>query len=79
MSDVLQTVALGFSKFCDLFTEEEWEGYEYFVGMFSGTILLMGLTVISYLQILVSRLSSNHVARGTHFFQPRFLVQRRTR
>jgi hypothetical protein len=25
----LQTVALGFSKFCELFTEEEWEGFEY--------------------------------------------------
>ena len=24
-----KTVALGFSEFCDLFTEEEWKGYEY--------------------------------------------------
>ncbi|KAI0361287.1 phosphoglycerate mutase-like protein [Trametes cingulata] len=24
-----ETVALGFSAFCDLFTEEEWKGYEY--------------------------------------------------
>lgn len=24
-----QTVALGYSKFCELFTEEEWEGFEY--------------------------------------------------
>jgi len=24
-----ETVALGFSAFCDLFTQEEWEGYEY--------------------------------------------------
>ncbi|KZT40083.1 phosphoglycerate mutase-like protein [Sistotremastrum suecicum HHB10207 ss-3] len=24
-----ETVALGFSSFCDLFTEEEWKGYEY--------------------------------------------------
>ncbi|KAG1816550.1 histidine phosphatase superfamily [Suillus variegatus] len=25
-----ETVALGYSKFCDLFTEEEWEGFEYY-------------------------------------------------
>ena len=24
-----ETVALGYSVFCDLFTEEEWEGFEY--------------------------------------------------
>ena len=24
-----QTVALGYSKFCGIFTEEEWEGFEY--------------------------------------------------
>ena len=32
-----ETVALGFSKFCDLFTYDEWEGYEYSVDLsFSG-------------------------------------------
>ena len=25
----LQTVAIGYSKFCELFTEEEWEGFDY--------------------------------------------------
>ena len=24
-----ETVALGYSKFCELFTEEEWEGFDY--------------------------------------------------
>jgi len=24
-----QTVALGYSKFCELFTQDEWEGFEY--------------------------------------------------
>jgi len=24
-----ETVALGFSAFCDIFTEEEWKGFEY--------------------------------------------------
>ena len=27
-----ETVALGYSAFCDLFTEEEWWGYEYAIG-----------------------------------------------
>lgn len=27
-----ETVALGFSRFCELFTEEEWKGFEYWVG-----------------------------------------------
>lgn len=26
-----ETVGLGYSEFCDLFTYEEWEGYEYSV------------------------------------------------
>ena len=29
-----ETVALGYSRFCDLFTEEEWKGYEYAIGEF---------------------------------------------
>ena len=29
---LLQTVSLGFSAFCDVFTEDEWKGFEYFVG-----------------------------------------------
>jgi hypothetical protein len=29
---ILQTVALGYSSFCDLFTEEEWIGYSYLNG-----------------------------------------------
>ncbi|KAJ7469951.1 acid phosphatase [Mycena galericulata] len=28
-----ETVALGYSAFCDLFTEEEWEGYEYSIDL----------------------------------------------
>jgi len=31
----LQTVALGFSKFCELFTEKEWEGFDYAYAIFS--------------------------------------------
>ncbi len=28
----LQTVSLGFSEFCGVFTEDEWKGFEYFIG-----------------------------------------------
>ena len=28
-----ETVALGYSKFCDLFTKDDWKGYEYRFGM----------------------------------------------
>lgn len=31
-AETFQTVALGYSAFCDLFTEEEWKGYEYATG-----------------------------------------------
>ena len=29
---VYETVALGYSTFCDLFTDEEWEGFDYAIG-----------------------------------------------
>ncbi|KAG2159736.1 histidine phosphatase superfamily [Suillus bovinus] len=57
-----ETVALGYSKFCDLFTEEEWEGYEYYVdlnfwyssGPGNPTAAAQGL---GWVQELVSRLT----------------------
>ncbi|KAG2350244.1 phosphoglycerate mutase-like protein [Suillus weaverae] len=57
-----ETVALGYSKFCDLFTEKEWEGYEYYVdlnfwysnGPGNPTASALGL---GYVQELVSRLT----------------------
>lgn len=30
-----QSVALGFSLFCPLFTENDWEAFEYVLGMLS--------------------------------------------
>jgi len=35
-----ETVAIGYSKFCELFTEEEWEGFNYALVLFSFVILL---------------------------------------
>ena len=29
LTAVVQTVAIGYSKFCELFTEEEWKGFNY--------------------------------------------------
>ncbi|KAG1908216.1 histidine phosphatase superfamily [Suillus fuscotomentosus] len=55
-----ETVALGHSKFCGLFTEKEWEGYEYYVdfwyssGPGNPTAAAQGL---GYVQELVSRLT----------------------
>ena len=34
MTRKFQTVALGFSSFCDAFKEEEWKQYEYYNGEF---------------------------------------------
>lgn len=31
---VMKTVAIGFSRFCELFTEEEWEGFEYAIDLY---------------------------------------------
>ena len=28
----IQSVALGYSSFCDLFTQSEWEAFEYAIG-----------------------------------------------
>ncbi|KAG2075022.1 phosphoglycerate mutase-like protein [Suillus decipiens] len=55
-----ETVALGYSEFCDLFTEEEWEGYAYYAdfwyseGPGNPTAAAQGL---GYVQELVSRLT----------------------
>ncbi|KAG2056927.1 phosphoglycerate mutase-like protein [Suillus hirtellus] len=57
-----ETVALGHSEFCGLFTEKEWEGYEYYVdlnfwyssGPGNPTAAAQGL---GYVQELVSRLT----------------------
>lgn len=40
----LQTVALGYSEFCELFTQEEWKGYDYFVGKLNESLPHIQLT-----------------------------------
>ncbi|KAJ7642412.1 acid phosphatase [Mycena polygramma] len=65
-----ETVALGFSTFCDLFTEEEWEGYEYSVdlsfwydnGPGNPAVAAQG---IGWVQELVSRLTQTRITEST--------------
>ena len=33
-----ETVALGYSRFCELFTEEEWRGFDYSIGDYDGSL-----------------------------------------
>jgi len=61
-----ETVALGYSKFCGLFTEEEWKGFEYAIdlqfwygcGPGQPTGAAQG---IGYVQELVSRLTQTRI------------------
>ncbi|THH15597.1 hypothetical protein EW146_g4910 [Bondarzewia mesenterica] len=64
-----ETVAIGFSKFCGLFTEEEWEGFDYAMDIFFWYNSAFGSPVarvqgLGYIQELVARLS--HTPIETH-------------
>ncbi|EJD02001.1 phosphoglycerate mutase-like protein [Fomitiporia mediterranea MF3/22] len=57
-----ETVAIGYSKFCELFTEEEWEGFEYSLDLYFWYNSAFGSPVarvqgIGYIQELVARLT----------------------
>jgi len=63
-----QTVALGYSAFCGLFTQEEWEGFEYAWDMYFwydsgwGSPTARGLG-IGYVKELVARLTSTPIEK----------------
>jgi len=62
-----ETVALGYSKFCELFTEEEWEGFNYAVdlGFWYGSAFgspVGRVQGIGYVQELVARLTHTPIA-----------------
>ncbi|TFK34874.1 histidine phosphatase superfamily [Crucibulum laeve] len=64
-----ETVAIGYSKFCELFTEEEWEGFNYALDLTFWYGSAFGSPVarvqgIGYIQELVSRLT--HTPIETH-------------
>ncbi|KAI0030935.1 phosphoglycerate mutase-like protein [Vararia minispora EC-137] len=61
-----ESVALGYSAFCDLFTESEWESFEYFIdlgfwysnGPGGSTVAAQG---VGYVQELISRLTQTRI------------------
>ncbi|KAH9079225.1 phosphoglycerate mutase-like protein [Lactarius deliciosus] len=64
-----ETVAIGFSKFCGLFTEEEWEGFNYGLDVYFWYTSAFGAPLaraqgIGYIQELVARLT--HTPIQTH-------------
>ena len=61
-----ETVALGYSAFCDLFTYEEWQGYEYSVDVnFAGNNAFQSPTGravgIGWAQELIARMTHHYV------------------
>ncbi|KAJ7063679.1 histidine phosphatase superfamily [Mycena amicta] len=66
-----ETVALGYSKFCELFTEDEWEGFDYSMDLYFWYTSSFGYALgrslgIGYVQELVARLT--HTPIPTHNF-----------
>jgi hypothetical protein len=63
-----ETVAIGFSKFCGLFTEEEWEGFNYAMDITFWYDSAFGAPLsralgIGYIQELVARLTHTPIER----------------
>ncbi|KAI0752965.1 phytase [Daedaleopsis nitida] len=57
-----ETIAIGYSKFCELFTEEEWRGFDYSVDLYFWYNSAFGSPVaraqgIGYVQELLARLT----------------------
>ncbi|KAJ7862603.1 histidine phosphatase superfamily [Mycena olivaceomarginata] len=64
-----ETIALGYSKFCELFTEEEWDGFDYSLDLYFWYNSAFGFALgrplgIGYVQELVARLT--HTPIVTH-------------
>ncbi|KAH7104981.1 phosphoglycerate mutase-like protein [Auriculariales sp. MPI-PUGE-AT-0066] len=62
-----ETVNLGYSKFCELFTEEEWEGFEYALDLYFWYDSAYGYPLatplgVGYVQELVARLTKTPIA-----------------
>ncbi|KAF8309680.1 phosphoglycerate mutase-like protein [Clavulina sp. PMI_390] len=61
-----ETVAIGYSKFCELFTEDEWEGFEYALDLYFWYTSAYGSPVAriqgaGWVQELISRLTSTRI------------------
>ncbi|KIP05069.1 hypothetical protein PHLGIDRAFT_31059 [Phlebiopsis gigantea 11061_1 CR5-6] len=62
-----ETVAIGYSKFCELFTEDEWKGFDYSLDLYFWYDSAFGSPVarvqgIGYVQELVARLTHTPIA-----------------
>ncbi|KAF2761771.1 phosphoglycerate mutase-like protein [Pseudovirgaria hyperparasitica] len=65
-----ETVALGYSAFCGLFTLDEWKGHEYSIDLaFTGNNMFQSpvgrATGIGYVQEILSRLTHHHLQEPT--------------
>ena len=65
-----ETVALGYSSFCSLFTREEWDGFEYAIDLkFSGSTMFPSPTGravgIGWVQELLARLNHQLITKPT--------------
>lgn len=75
-ANIYQTVALGYSTFCNLFTKKEWKGFQYrwdlfwyYYGSFgSSTAKAQG---IGYVEELLSRLTHSKLAVLLPLARPR--------
>ncbi|EIN13824.1 phosphoglycerate mutase-like protein [Punctularia strigosozonata HHB-11173 SS5] len=62
-----ETVAIGYSKFCELFTQEEWEGFDYAWDLYFWYDSAFGSPVakvqgIGYVQEMIARLTHTPIA-----------------
>lgn len=65
-----ETVAFGYSAFCDLFTYEEWQGFEYSIDLsFAGNNYFQAPTGravgIGYVQEVLARLQNHVITSAT--------------
>jgi hypothetical protein len=75
----IQTVALGYSSFCNLFTKKEWKGFQYRWDLFwwyygsygSSTAKAQG---IGYVQELLSRLTHSELSRLAQAFSAKMKI-----
>lgn len=64
-----ETVALGYSEFCNLFTEDEWKGYEYGLGeLWIWAVLLKRLTRMVRPRLLVQFRSWHALCRRAGYW-----------
>ncbi|KAI0373827.1 phytase [Pilatotrama ljubarskyi] len=62
-----ETIAIGYSKFCELFTQQEWEGFDYSIDLNFWYSSAFGSPVaraqgIGYVQELIARLTHSPIA-----------------